>query len=231
MKIIGLIGGMSWESSLEYYRVINQLMREKLGGQNNAKTLMYTVNFHDIEEMQRHAQWDLAGETLADAAQRLEQGGADCIFLCTNTMHKVAPAIQAAVSIPLIHLATATADRIQQVGVKKVALLGTKFTMEQDFYKGILINDYGLDVMIPNAEERDEIHRIIYDELCLGQILPSSRETYANIIRRMEDEGAEGVILGCTEITLLVKPEDSRVPQFDTTLIHAEKAVELALAE
>ncbi len=231
MKVIGLIGGMSWESSLEYYRVINQLVRQKLGGQNNATTLMYTVNFHDIEELQRNGQWDLAADALAVAAQRLERGGADYIFLCTNTMHKVAPAIQAAVSIPLIHLATATADRIQQAGVRKVALLGTKFTMEQDFYKGILINDYGLDVMIPNDAERDEIHRIIYDELCLGQILPSSRQTYAQIIRRMEDEGAEGVILGCTEITLLVKPEDSRVPQFDTTLIHAEKAVELALGE
>lgn len=231
MKVIGLIGGMSWESSLEYYRIINQLVRERLGGQNNATTLMYTVNFHDIEELQRNGQWDLAADALAVAAQRLERGGAEYIFLCTNTMHKVAPAIQEAVSIPLVHLATATADRIQQAGVKKIALLGTKFTMEQDFYKGILINDYGLDVMIPNDAECDEIHRIIYDELCLGQILPSSRQTYARIIRRLEDEGAEGVILGCTEITLLVKPEDSRVPQFDTTLIHAEKAVELALGE
>lgn len=231
MKTIGLIGGMSWESSLEYYRVINQLTREKLGGQNNAKTLMYTVNFHEIEAMQREGRWDDAALTLADAAHRLEQGGADFIVLCTNTMHKVAAAIQSSVSIPFVHIANATAERIQQAGIQTVGLLGTRFTMEQDFYKGILTNDYGFDVIIPDAEERDDIHRIIYDELCLGQIIPASRARYREIMNSLEARGAQAIILGCTEITLLVKPEDSTVPQFDTTFIHAETVVQLALMD
>jgi len=229
MKVIGLIGGMSWESSLEYYRLINQRVRERLGGQNNAKTLMYTVNFHEIETMQREARWDVAAAELAEAAQRLERGGADFIILCTNTMHKVAPEIQHAVRIPLIHIASATADRIVQAGIRRIGLLGTRFTMEQDFYKGTLINDYGLEVITPEAQQREAVHRIIYDELCLGQVLPDSRMVYKTIMRDLEARGAQGIILGCTEITLLVKPEDSTVPQFDTTRIHAEKAVELAL--
>jgi aspartate racemase len=230
VKIIGLIGGMSWESSLEYYRLINQLVRDRLGGQNNALTLMYTVNFDAIEHMQRAGQWDAAAEILADAARRLERGGADLMLLCTNTMHKVAPQIQAAVAIPLLHIATATAERIQRTGIKKIGLLGTKFTMEQDFYKGILTNDYGLEVLTPSSAERDEVHRIIYDELCLGKVLDPSRRTYAAIMANLEAQGAEGIILGCTEITLLVRPEDSHVPQFDTTRIHAEEAVARALA-
>ncbi|HVO42678.1 MAG TPA: aspartate/glutamate racemase family protein [Aggregatilineales bacterium] len=229
MKVIGLIGGMSWQSSLEYYRLINQLVQQRLGGQNNAVTLMSTVNFHDIEQMQREARWDEMGVLLADVAQRLERGGADFVILCTNTMHRVAPAIQRAVSIPLIHIASATADRIQRAGLQKIGLLGTKFTMEQDFYKGILTRDYGLEVLIPEEAERNEIHRIIYDELCLGTVRRESRRTYAQIMRDLEARGAQGIILGCTEITLLVKAEDSSVAQFDTTLIHAERAVELAL--
>jgi aspartate racemase len=228
MKTIGLIGGMSWESSAEYYRLINTLVRQTLGGQNNAKTLMYTVNFHEVEAMQQAAQWEAAGALLAEAAQRLERGGADFLLLCTNTMHKVAPTIQAAVQIPLIHLATATAERIKQAGISRVGLLGTRFTMEQDFYKGVLAH-HGLEVIIPAEEGRREIHRIIYDELCQGQTWPASRATYAQVMRDLESQGAQGIILGCTEITLLVKPEDSTVPQFDTTRIHAEKAVEWAL--
>lgn len=231
MKTIGLIGGMSWESSLEYYRVINQITREKLGGQNNARTLMDTVNFHEIEQMQREGRWDDAGSSLSESARRLERGGADFILLCTNTMHKVAGAIQSTVSIPLIHIADATADRVRQAGIKRIGLLGTHFTMEQDFYKGILANDFGLDVMIPNEGERAEVHRIIYDELCLGKIIEPSRQTYVAIMDNLRAQGAEGIILGCTEISLLVGPGDTSLPTFDTTLIHAQKAVELALSD
>jgi aspartate racemase len=230
MKVIGLIGGMSWESSLEYYRVINQLVRDRCGGQSNALTLMYTVNFHDIEEMQREGRWDDAAKVLQDAAQRLERGGADFTVLCTNTMHKVAPAIQQAVSIPLLHIAAATADRIKPTGLSKIGLLATRFTMEQDFYKGILTDQYGFEVLVPDQQERDDVHRIIYDELCLGKVLPESRNRYREIMYNLESRGAQAIILGCTEITLQVKPEDSTVPQFDTTLIHAEQAVELALS-
>lgn len=229
MKTIGLIGGMSWESSLEYYRMINQLVREKLGGQNNAKSLIVTVNFHDIEQMQREGRWDEAGKTLADAAVQLEHGGADFILLCTNTMHKVFTTIQAAVKIPMIHLATATAERISTAGLTKIGLLGTRFTMEQDFYKSVLI-EHGIEVLIPDEVERNDIHRIIYDELCLGEVKLESRQRYKEIMHNLESRGAQGIILGCTEITLLVKAEDSTVPQFDTTRIHAERAVELALS-
>lgn len=229
MKTIGLIGGMSWESSLEYYRLINELTRECLGGQNNAKSLLYTVNFHEIEQMQLEGRWEDAADLLAEAARSLEKGGADFLLLCTNTMHKVAPAIQAAVQIPLLHIAAATAQRIQAAGLKRIGLLGTAYTMEQDFYKGILERDYGLEVLIPDESERQTVHRIIYDELCLGRILPESRRDYQEIMQKLEARGVEGIILGCTEITLLVKGEDSTVPQFDTTRIHAEVAVDYAL--
>lgn len=229
MKTIGLIGGMSWESSLEYYRLLNELTRERLGGQNNAKSLLYTVNFHEIEQMQLEGRWEDAADLLAEAARSLEKGGADFLLLCTNTMHKVAPAIQAAVRIPLLHIAAATAQRIQAAGLKRIGLLGTAYTMEQDFYKGILERDYGLEVLIPDESERQTVHRIIYDELCLGRILPESRRHYQEIMQKLEARGAEGIILGCTEITLLVKAEDSTVPQFDTTRIHAEVAVDYAL--
>ncbi len=229
MKTIGLIGGMSWESSVQYYRLINELVRERLGGQNNAKSVLYTVNFHEIEQMQIEGRWDDAAQTLAEAGKCLERGGADFILLCTNTMHKIAPAIQAAVQIPLLHIASATAQRIQQAGLKRIGLLGTAYTMEQDFYKGILEQDYGLDVLIPHDIERQEVHRIIYDELCLGQVLPQSRSIYREVMQKLEARGAEGIILGCTEIALLVNQEDSTVPQFDTTRIHADVAVAYAL--
>lgn len=229
MKTIGLIGGMSWESSLEYYRLINELTRERLGGQNNAKSVLYTVNFHEIEQMQIEGRWDDAARELAEAGQCLERGGADFILLCTNTMHKVAPEIQAAVQIPLLHIASATAQRIQAAGLKRIGLLGTAYTMEQDFYKGILEREYGLEVLIPNEAERREVHRIIYDELCLGRVLPESRQIYREVMQNLEARGAEGIILGCTEITLLVNQEDSTTPQFDTTQIHAEVAVDYAL--
>ncbi len=231
MKVIGLIGGMSWESSAEYYKVINTLVRERLGGQNNARTLMYTVNFHEVEAMQRENRWNDAGAMLAEAAVRLERGGAEFILLCTNTMHKVAPAIQAAVSIPLVHIATATAERIKQAGLSTIGLLGTRFTMEQEFYRGILEREYGLQVIIPDADDRAEIHRIIYDELCQGIIRDESRATYSQIMERLREAGAQGIILGCTEITLLVKPGDTALPTFDTTAIHAEAAVALALQD
>lgn len=229
MKVIGLIGGMSWESSIEYYRVINQLSRDRLGGQNNAQTLMYTVNFHDIEAMQREGRWDDAGAALADAAVRLERGGADFVVLCTNTMHKVASAIESAVSIPLLHIASATAERVVAAGISRIALLATAYTMEQDFYKGILRDRFGLDVLVPDADDRAVVHGIIYDELCLGVVKDASRRAYADIMAKLEARGAQGIILGCTEISLLVKPEDSHVPQFDTTRIHCEAAVERAL--
>lgn len=229
MKTIGLIGGMSWESSLEYYRLINELVRQRLGGQNNAKSVLYTVNFHEIEQMQMAGHWDDAARTLADAAQGLERAGADFMVLCTNTMHKVAPAIQAAVDIPLLHIAGATAQRIQSAGLKRIGLLGTAYTMEQDFYKGILEREYGLEVLIPDDTERQDVHRIIYEELCLGTIRPESRHRYREIMQNLEARGAEGIILGCTEITLLVKAKDSALPLFDTTRIHAEVAVAIAL--
>lgn len=229
MKTIGLIGGMSWESSLEYYRLLNKLVRAKLGGQNNALTLMYTVNFHDIEQMQRDGRWDDAANVLADAAIRLERGGSDFIVLCTNTMHKVVATIEAAVSIPVLHIARATSERIIETGIHKIGLLGTRFTMEETFYKGILTDDYDLEVLIPSEEEREQVHRIIYDELCLGTVSAESRAIYRDIIRNLEARGAEGIILGCTEITLLVQPEDSTTPQFDTTRIHVEQAAALAL--
>lgn len=229
MRTIGLIGGMSWESSLEYYRFINEITRVRLGGQNNAQSLMYTVNFQEIEAMQMSGAWDAAGEVLAQAAQALAHGGAGCIVLCTNTMHKVAPAIQSACGLPLIHIAHATAQRVRQAGITRIGLLGTRFTMEQDFYKGILRDDYGMEVLIPDESERADVHEVIYHELCLGVIKAESRRRYAEIIRTLEDRGAQGVILGCTEIMLLVKPEDSRVPQFDTTRIHCESAVDWAL--
>ena len=229
MRVIGLIGGMSWESSAEYYRLINQSVRDRLGGQHSAEILMYSVDFALIERMQVEGRWDDAAQMLAACAQRLERGGADFIVLCTNTMHKVADCIQRATALPLIHIADATAERIRQAGIHRVGLLGTAFTMEQDFYKGRLIEGYGLDVIVPDAPDRALIHRVIYDELCQGKIRDESRAEYLRIMNRLADCGAEAIILGCTEITLLIKPNDTPLRLFDTTLIHAEKAVELAL--
>lgn len=230
MRVIGLLGGMSWESTAEYYRLINQGVRRRLGRQHSAKVLMYSVDFEEIERLQENGEWGRAGESLAADAQRLERGGADILVLCTNTMHKVATAIEAAVSIPLIHIADATAEAIKEVGIRRVGLLGTRFTMEEDFYRGRLSEKHGLDVLVPDADERSLVNRVIYEELCQGTVLEGSRQAYVRIIERLAEEGAQGVILGCTEIGLLIKSEDSRLPVFDTTRIHAARAVELALS-
>ena len=231
MKTIGLIGGMSWESSIEYYRIINETVREKLGGLHSAKSLMVTVDFAEIEKLQHEDRWDEAAQILVKCAQDLERGGADCIVLCTNTMHKLADQIIASVHIPFLHIADATAEKILAAGMKKIGLLGTRFTMEHDFYKGRLIRNFGLDVLVPNQTDRDIVHHVIYDELVLGKIQGSSRAEYKRIIASLIDQGAQGIILGCTEIELLVKQEDSSVPLFPTTSIHAIAAVEKALAE
>ncbi len=231
MKTIGLIGGMSWESSIEYYRIINETAKEKLGGLHSAKSLMVTVDFAEIEKLQHEDRWDEAGQILVKCAQDLERGGADCIVLCTNTMHKLADRIIASVNIPFLHIADATAEKIAAAGIKRIGLLGTRFTMEHDFYKGRLIQNFGLDVLVPNEADREIIHRVIYDELVQGKIVTSSREEYKRIMETLIAEGAEGIILGCTEIELLVKQNDSRVPLFPTTSIHAVSAVEYALRD
>ena len=229
MKVIGLIGGMSWESSAEYYRLLNQQVHDRLGGQHSAKILMYSVDFAVIEELQMAGCWEDAAQEMADCARRLERGGADFIVLCTNTMHKVAAAVEQATRLPLVHIANATAERIRDAGIRCVGLLGTRFTMEQDFYKGRLTEQYSLDVLVPEAADREIVHRVIYDELCLGKIEDRSRTEYLRIMNSLAERGAEAIILGCTEITLLIKPGDTPLRLFDTTLIHAEKAVELAL--
>jgi aspartate racemase len=229
MKTIGLIGGMSWESSAEYYRILNETVKDRLGGLHSAKTLMYSVDFAEIETLQREGRWVEAGQLMVDAAQRLERGGADIVVLCTNTMHKLAGEIQCHVRIPLLHIADATAHKAKAQGMGAVGLLGTRFTMEEDFYKGRLIDKYGLRVLVPSAAEREVVHRVIYDELCLGQIHASSKAAYVRIMAGLVEQGAEGIILGCTEIGLLVHVEDSHVPLFDTTRIHAVAAVDYAL--
>jgi aspartate racemase len=229
MKTIGLIGGMSWESSIEYYRIINEATRDKLGGLHSAKSIMYSVEFAEIEALQHAGRWDEASHILIAAAQRLEKAGADFVLICTNTMHKLYDDVQRQIRIPMLHIADATADVIKAKDIAKVGLLGTRFTMEEDFYKGRLIEKYDLEVIVPTVEEMQEVHRIIYDELCAGKIIAASRQTYIAIIKRIVGEGAEGVILGCTEIGLLVRKEDSPVPLFDTTEIHAKAAVQYAL--
>lgn len=231
MKTIGLIGGMSWESSIEYYRIINETAKAKLGGLHSAKSLMVTVDFAEIEKLQHEDRWDEAGEILAKCAQDLERGGADFIVLCTNTMHKLTDQITASVKIPFLHIADATAEKIVAAGIKRIGLLGTRFTMEHDFYKGRLIQDFGLDVIVPEREDRDLVHRVIYEELVQGKIVDASREEYKRIMEWLIAQGVEGIILGCTEIELLVKPTDSRVPLFPTTYIHAVAAAEKALQE
>jgi len=229
MKTIGLIGGMSWESSIEYYRLINETVKEKLGGLHSAKSMMYSVDFAEVEILQHQDRWAEAAIMLIEAAKNLENGGADFIVLCTNTMHKVADDIQANVKIPFLHIADATAQLVKASGIQKIGLLGTRFTMEEDFYKGRLFEEYGLHVIVPTAQEREIVHRVIYEELVVGKIEQSSQAQYIDIIEQMISQGAEGVILGCTEIGLLVHQEDSRVQLFDTTRIHAEAAVEYAL--
>ena len=230
MKTIGLIGGMSWESTIPYYRLINEGVKQRLGGLHSAKLILHSVDFDEIERLQRSGDWDAAGALLTRSAQLLETAGAELLVLCTNTMHKVAPAIESAVSIPLLHIADATAEAAKAAGIRRVGLLGTRFTMEQDFYVGRLTERHGLEVLTPTALERDEVHRIIYEELCLGKTLPASRESYHRIMDELVRRGAQAVILGCTEISLLVGKEDSPVPLLDTTAIHAQSAVEAALA-
>lgn len=229
MKTIGMIGGMSWESSIEYYRITNERVRERLGGLHSARSLMLSVDFAEIEELQRAGDWLTATNVMIAAAQALERGGADFVVICTNTMHKMAGAVAASISIPLLHIADATAQQIRADGLDTIGLLGTRFTMEEDFYKGRLIEQFGLKVLLPDAAERETVHRIIYDELVVGKILPESKAAYRRIIDNLVSAGAQGIILGCTEIGLLVKPEDSPVPVYDTTRIHAEAAVDLAL--
>jgi aspartate racemase len=229
MKTIGLIGGMSWESSIEYYRIINETIKAKLGGHHSAKSVMVSVDFAEIEELQHRGEWDEAAKLLISAAQDAENGGADFVIICTNTMHKLADEVQKQIQIPLLHIADATAQRIKSLGLHQIGLLGTKFTMEEGFYKDRLTEKYGLEVLIPTENEREIIHRVIYDELCLGEINPASKEQYLRIMDHLVENGAEGIILGCTEISLLVGPEDSSVPLFDTTQIHAEAAVDYAL--
>lgn len=229
MKIIGLIGGMSWESSLEYYKILNETVKKKLGKLHSAKTILYSVDFEPIKVLQHEGKWDELTNIMIDAAKSLEKSGADLLLICTNTMHKMAGDIEKNISIPLLHIADATAFAIKNQKLKKVALLGTKFTMEQDFYKGRLKEKHNLDVLIPDNEDRDLVHKIIYNELCLGNIKSSSKNEYIRIINKLVENGAEGIILGCTEIPLLIKQNDVSVPIFDTTSIHAEMAVDQAL--
>ncbi|MBR0566872.1 aspartate/glutamate racemase family protein [Azoarcus sp. L1K30] len=229
MKTIGLIGGMSWESTIPYYRLINETVKARLGGLHSAKIVLYSVDFHEIERLQHGGDWDAAAAILADAARALEAAGAAFLALCTNTMHKVAPSIEAAVGIPLLHIADPTAAEIRRAGYTSVGLLGTRFTMEQAFYRERLIERHGLRVIVPGPEDRAVVHRIIYEELCLGIVSPASRGEYRRIIERLASQGAQAIILGCTEISLLVGPQDSPVPLFDTTAIHARMAAEQAL--
>jgi aspartate racemase len=229
MKTIGMIGGMSWESSQEYYRIINETARERLGGLHSAQSLMYSFDFAEIEELQHDGKWEEATRRMVQAAQNLENGGADFVMICTNTMHKMAPAVLEGIKVPLLHIADPTGKAIKARNITKIALLGTKYTMEQDFYKGNLIHKFGLEVIVPDETDRQTVHDIIYDELCMGIIKSESKKKYLDIIQKLADQGAQGVILGCTEIGLLVKQDDTKLPVFDTTAIHAWAAVDLAL--
>lgn len=229
MKTIGLLGGMSWESTVGYYRAINEGVKNALGGLHSAKIAMYSVDFEPIEKLQQEGDWEGSARILSEAALRIQSAGADFLIICTNTMHKVAPQIENAITIPLLHIADATAEVLVRNNIKKVGLLGTAFTMEQDFYKGRLSNKYGINVLVPNEEDREIVHRIIYQELCLGKIQADSKAEYLRIIDSLANQGAEAVILGCTEIGMLVTHGDTNVKLFDTTAIHAEKAVEYAI--
>ncbi|ENL8513836.1 aspartate/glutamate racemase family protein [Providencia rettgeri] len=230
MKTIGLIGGMSWESTLLYYQQLNEGIKQHLGGLHSAKIILYSVDFAEIEHYQANGQWDLAAQCLAEAGNRLKLAGADFLVLCTNTMHKVATAIEMETNLPLLHIADATGERIVQYGLKKIGLLGTSFTMEQPFYKDRLTNKFNLDVLTPNLNDRKIIHEIIYNELCLGKINQASKKEYQRVMSSLVQQGAEGIIFGCTEITLLVNEKDTTAKVFDTTAIHAQKAMEIALS-
>ncbi len=229
MQTIGLIGGMSWESTVPYYRQINETVKEQLGGLHSAKIILYSVDFHDVERLQHAGDWQGAGEMLAGAARALAAAGADFLVVCTNTMHKVAPAIEAAVTIPLFHIADPTALAVKQAGHKIVGLLGTRFTMEDTFYRDRLRERHGLTTMVPPQADRDLVHRVIYEELCLGNIDPASRDQFRRIMADLAAQGAQAIILGCTEITLLVGPDDTTLPVFDTTQLHAHGAAMHAL--
>lgn len=229
MKTIGLIGGMSWESSIEYYRIINEETKKRLGGLHSAECIMFSFDFAEIEALQMLDDWESATQRMIQAAQQIERGGGECIVICTNTMHKMADDVQDAVDIPLIHIADATAEVVREQQIKSIGLLGTRFTMEQDFYKGRMIEHFGLDVIVPDADGINAVHQIIYDELVVGEIKDESREQYQHVIAHLQVQGADGVILGCTEISLLIKPEHSPIPVFDTTYLHAVAAVEWAL--
>jgi len=231
LKTIGLIGGMSWESTVPYYRIINETVRDILGGLHSAKIVLYSVDFDEVEQLQRSGSWDQAGQMMADAATVLEGAGAEVLVLCTNTMHKVAPAIESAVDIPLMHIADPTAEAITAAGLTHVGLLGTRFTMEQDFYRDRLSSVHGIEVLIPAEDDRATVHRIIYEELCLGVVDDASRAAYRTVIQRLIDAGAQAIILGCTEISLLVQPTDSAVPLFDTTRLHAVAAARWAVSD
>jgi aspartate racemase len=229
MKTIGLLGGMSWESTVDYYREINLGVKQKLGGLHSAKIVLYSVDFEPIEKLQHSDDWDATGSILADAARSVEAGGAEFLLICTNTMHKVADQIEKAVSIPLLHIADATAEALVHNGVKKIGLLGTAFTMEREFYKGRLSEKYGIDVIVPDAPDRKLVHDIIYQELCLGHIEPASKREYIRIVNKLTEMGSEGVILGCTEIGMLLNQNDTDTILYDTAKIHAAKAVEWAI--
>jgi aspartate racemase len=229
MKTIGLLGGMSWESSIGYYRAINEGIKNSLGGLHSAKIALYSVDFDPIEKLQHEGDWEGTAKILTEAAKNVQSAGADFLLICTNTMHKVAPQIEESIDIPLLHIADATAEVLVKKGIKTVGLLGTAFTMEQDFYKGRLSENYGLTVLTPDAPDRAIVHNIIYKELCLGKLLPVSKAEYLRIIESLADQGAEAVILGCTEIGMLVDQTDTEVELLDTTYIHAQKAVECAI--
>jgi aspartate racemase len=231
MKTMGLLGGMSWQSTNTYYSLLNQGIAAALGGLHSARLMLYSVDFDEIEKLQHAGKWEQMGELLAAGAQRVEAGGADFLMICTNTMHKVAPQVEAAITIPLLHLADATGQRLQDAGVTRAGLLGTRFTMEQDFYKQRIIDNFGIEVIVPEAGDIEIIHKVIYDELCLGIVRDESRAAYLAVIDRLRANGAQAVILGCTEIAMLVKQEHTTMRLYDTTTIHCEEAVKLAIAD
>ena len=229
MKTIGLLGGMSWESSLEYYKIVNQKVKEVFGGHHSCECIMYSVDFDPIKKLQHEDKWEELTQIMIEGAKKIEQGGAEMLTICTNTMHKMYDDVQKSISIPILHIADATAEAIKEKNLETIALLGTKFTMQHDFYKGRLIKNHGINVLTPEGDNLEAVHNIIYNELVLGEIKNTSREKYKQIIEQLAKKGAQGVILGCTEIPLLIKQQDVSIPVFDTTTIHAEKTVEFAI--
>jgi aspartate racemase len=230
MKTIGLVGGMSWESTQDYYRIINQRVKERAGGFHSAKIVLYSLDFEEVERRQHQGRWEDLTALMIDAAQGVERAGADCLLLCTNTMHLTADAVQDSIRIPLLHIVDVTADAVKAHGFGKVGLLGTRYTMEKDFYKGRLLKKHGLEVLVPDEKDRELIHAILYDELCLGTVSDASKQVFRTIIAKLSNGGAQGIILGCTEIPMLVKQQDYKIPLFDTTCLHAEAAVDFALS-